>query len=286
MAYKYKEFDYADYISKNKDKLGQMSNQLQNFDKHFDGAYDYTKDAGWIAADAQLKKDARIAGNNAVGKMGNRIGAVSTAMQTAADSIYADALKNSQALIPQFKEAAYNKAYNNLQNQYNALLQQEQYDYSKYLNDRNFAYDKYIADRNLNYQQYLAQQEQAAAKAQAEADKLKAQLDNYYKYDQLIAEYGPDWLSGSMLYKNAGNQAGNTSDINSSGTKTAVSRTGNTDAFQKIAWTKNNFEKSGGIKQRFGSYENYIAYLIQDALNRGRLNDSEATYLYNFYGIS
>ncbi len=145
--YNYKKFDYAGYINENKDKLNQMSNQLQNFDQ----TYDHTKDASWIAADEQLKKDARIAGANAVGRMGNRIGAISTSMQNASDSIYADALKNSQNLIGTYRDAAYNK----LLNQYNLLNQQEQQNYNRWADERDFKYNDHTNEQNFNYQEFL-----------------------------------------------------------------------------------------------------------------------------------
>lgn len=116
-----------------------------------------------VAANDQLMSAADVASSNARGRLANRIGATSTAQQVASDSVYADALKNSQNLIPQYREAAYDKGYNNLQNQYNMLLQQDQYDYQKYLNDRNLAYDQYNTVENNNLQAYLAEQNRLAA---------------------------------------------------------------------------------------------------------------------------
>lgn len=188
MAWKYKDFNYADYISKYGDQIKNTKSQIDSLYSqinNFDNTYDHTKDAGWIAANNQIQSDAQIAESKARGKMGNRIGTTSSWEDSVASSIQTDALKNSQNLIPTYKDAALNKLnnqYSLLQNQYNNLLSLDQQDYSKYLNGRDFAYNKYIADKNFDYQQYLNDQNaklqaaQAAASASAKSAQTAANV--------------------------------------------------------------------------------------------------------------
>ena len=100
-------YNYQAYVSKYGKKLNDLDNQMNsvyNQISNFDNTYDHTKDAGWIAANNQIQDDAKIAAGNAYGRLSNRIGATSTAQQVASDSVYANALKNSQNLIPTYKE--------------------------------------------------------------------------------------------------------------------------------------------------------------------------------------
>jgi hypothetical protein len=193
-------YNYQAYVSKYGKKLNDLDNQMNsvyNQISNFDNTYDHTKDAGWIAADEQLKKEARIAGNNAVGKMGNRIGAISTSMQNASDSIYANALKNSQNLIPTYKEAALNKLknqYSLLQNQYNNILSLDQQDYSRWNDKNNFDYQKYLNDLSANATSSGSTSGMSAtemAKIQLEYDKFNAEngtnlQPNFAKYGQSV----------------------------------------------------------------------------------------------------
>ena len=185
-------YNYQAYISKYDKKLKDLDNQINTVKgqiSNFDNTYDHTKDAGWIAANNQIQNDAKIAANNAYGRLSNRIGATSTAQQVASDSVYANALKNSQNLIPTYKDAALNKLnnqYSVLQNQYSNLLALDQQDYSRWSDENNFNYQKYlndennrIASENAKASQIKAEAE-AKAKAQKEASKIKNGVINAY----------------------------------------------------------------------------------------------------------
>lgn len=192
-------YNYQAYVSKYGKKLNDLDNQMNsvyNQISNFDNTYDHTKDAGWIAADEQLKKEARIAGNNAVGKMGNRIGAISTSMQNASDSIYANALKNSQNLIPTYKEAALNKLknqYSLLQNQYNNILSLDQQDYSRWNDKNNFDYQKYLNEENNRIASENAKADQITAEAEAND---KAQKEASTIKNGVINAYGNGGVNG------------------------------------------------------------------------------------------
>lgn len=286
MAKKYEDFDYQDYVSKRQPQLDTLYNQYTNFDS----VYDPSKDTGLQTAKNQLMSEANVLASKERGRMGNRIGARSSWTDAISSSIQTDALKNYQNLIPQYMQ----NAKNDLLNQYNMLNQLEQQDYSRWADKRNFDYQNYAnsitqenADRAYNYQVEQDKEANRIALAQAEAAKQQAinaaaqqAWEQQYKYDSLNAQYGTNYTSPS------GTQNGNASGTGSNSGNAAISRTGNTDSFQKIAWSRNNFEKNSSFKNKFGTYENYISYLIQDALNRGRLNNSEAKYLYYAYGIN
>lgn len=185
-------YNYQAYISKYDKKLKDLDNQINTVKgqiSNFDNTYDHTKDAGWIAANNQIQNDAKIAANNAYGRLSNRIGATSTAQQVASDSVYANALKNSQNLIPTYKDAALNKLnnqYSVLQNQYSNLLALDQQDYSRWSDENNFNYQMYVNDENNRIASENAKAPQikaeaeAKAKAQKEASKIKNGVINAY----------------------------------------------------------------------------------------------------------
>lgn len=169
-------YNYQAYISKYDKKLNDLDNQINTVKgqiSNFDNTYDHTKDAGWIAANNQIQSDAKIAANNAYGRLSNRIGATSTAQQVASDSVYANALKNSQNLIPTYKDAALNKLnnqYSVLQNQYSNLLALDQQDYSRWSDENNFNYQKYLNDQNAKLQAAQAAASASAKSAQTAAN--------------------------------------------------------------------------------------------------------------------
>lgn len=279
MAWKYKDFNYADYVSKYGDQIKNAKNQIDSLYgqfNNFDNTYDHTKDAGWIAADEQLKKEARIAGNDAVGKMGNRIGAISTSMQNASDSIYADALKNSQNLIPTYKDAALNKLnnqYSLLQNQYNNLLSLDQQDYNNYLNSRDFAYNKYTADKNFDYQKYLNDLSANAtssgstsgmsaaemAKIQLEYDKFNA--ENGTNLQPNFAKYGQSVTNTPVIKNISQDMARAYGDGGVSGRKNLYNYILSLDsdyaddvedALEKIGLNRNWFKTAATLRQKAG----------------------------------
>lgn len=290
MAKKYEDFNYQAYASQRQPQINALYNQISDFNN----IYDPSKDVGLQNAKNQLISEANVLASKERGRMGNRIGARSSWEDAISSSVQTDALKNYQNLIPQYMQ----NAKNDLLNQYNMLSQLEQQDYSRWADGRNFNYQNYAnsiaqenADRAYNYQlgrdkvtdaQWQKQYDLSkdAAKQQAVNAAAQQAWEQRYKYDALNAQYGTGY-SGA-----GGTQSGNTSGTGPNSGNTSVSRTGNTDSFQKIAWSRNNFEKNSSFKEKFGTYENYISYLIQDALNRGRLNNSEANYLYYAYGIN
>lgn len=267
MAWKYKDFNYADYVSKYGDQIKNTKNQIDSLYgqiNNFDNTYDHTKDAGWIAADEQLKKEARIAGNDAVGKMGNRIGAISTSMQNASDSIYADALKNSQNLIPTYKDAALNKLnnqYSLLQNQYNNLLSLDQQDYNRWSDENNFNYQKYLNDENARIESEKAKAAQITAEAEAKAKGLEAQ----YKLAQLNAENGTNYVM----------------DSNSGKIYNAKKAT----SFSKAIWDEKMFNNSANMKKKYGSYNDYVKNMIMLGYQRGNLSADDVNYLKTYYNF-
>lgn len=183
---------YADYLSKYGDQIKNTKSQIDSLYSqinNFDNTYDHTKDAGWIAANNQIQSDAKIAANNAYGRLSNRIGATSTAQQVASDSVYANALKNSQNLIPTYKDAALNKLknqYSLLENNLNNILALDQQDYNRWYDKRNFDYQMYVNDENNRIAEANAKaaqikaESEAKAKAQKEASKIKNGVINAY----------------------------------------------------------------------------------------------------------
>ncbi len=276
MAWKYKDFNYADYISKYGDQIKNTKSQIDSLYSqinNFDNTYDHTKDAGWIAANNQIQSDAQIAESKARGKMGNRIGTTSSWEDSVASSIQTDALKNSQNLIPTYKDAALNKLnnqYSLLQNQYNNLLSLDQQDYSKYLNGRDFAYNKYTSDKNFDYQQYLNDENNRIASENAKAAQIKAEseakakeLESQYKLAQLNAENGTNYVinpNTGKLYNPA-----------------------KATAFKKAIWSEDQFNNSATMKKRYGDYDGYRMNMIALGYQRGNLTAEDVNYLKTLY---
>ena len=229
-------YNYQAYISKYDKKLNDLDNQINTVKgqiSNFDNTYDHTKDAGWIAANNQIQSDAKIAANNAYGRLSNRIGATSTAQQVASDSVYANALKNSQNLIPTYKDAALNKLnnqYSVLQNQYSNLLALDQQDYSRWSDENNFNYQKYLNDQNAKASQITAQ---AAAQ--------KTASDNAKKVTQeMIDAYGNGNVTGRKnLYNYILSLDSDYSDYVE-------------DALEKLGLNRNWFKTAATLRQKAG----------------------------------
>ena len=229
-------YNYQAYISKYDKKLKDLDNQINTVKgqiSNFDNTYDHTKDAGWIAANNQIQNDAKIAANNAYGRLSNRIGATSTAQQVASDSVYANALKNSQNLIPTYKDAALNKLnnqYSGLQNQYSNLLALDQQDYSRWSDENNFNYQKYLNDQNAKASQITAQ---AAAQ--------KTASDNAKKVTQeMIDAYGNGNVTGRKnLYNYILSLDSDYSDYVE-------------DALEKLGLNRNWFKTAATLRQKAG----------------------------------
>lgn len=229
-------YNYQAYISKYDKKLKDLDNQINTVKgqiSNFDNTYDHTKDAGWIAANNQIQNDAKIAANNAYGRLSNRIGATSTAQQVASDSVYANALKNSQNLIPTYKDAALNKLnnqYSVLQNQYSNLLALDQQDYSRWSDENNFNYQKYLNDQNAKASQITAQ---AAAQ--------KTASDNAKKVTQeMIDAYGNGNVTGRKnLYNYILSLDSDYSDYVE-------------DALEKLGLNRNWFKTATTLRQKAG----------------------------------
>ena len=229
-------YNYQAYISKYDKKLKDLDNQINTVKgqiSNFDNTYDHTKDAGWIAANNQIQNDAKIAANNVYGRLSNRIGATSTAQQVASDSVYANALKNSQNLIPTYKDAALNKLnnqYSVLQNQYSNLLALDQQDYSRWSDENNFNYQKYLNDQNAKASQITAQ---AAAQ--------KTASDNAKKVTQeMIDAYGNGNVTGRKnLYNYILSLDSDYSDYVE-------------DALEKLGLNRNWFKTAATLRQKAG----------------------------------
>ena len=229
-------YNYQAYVSKYGKKLNDLDNQMNsayNQISNFDNTYDHTKDAGWIAANNQIQDDAKIAAGNAYGRLSNRIGATSTAQQVASDSVYANALKNSQNLIPTYKEAALNKLknqYSLLQNQYNNILSLDQQDYNRW-NDKN----------NFDYQQYLNDLSAKASQITAQAAAQKTASDNAKKVTQeMIDAYGNGNVTGrKKLYNYILSLDSDYSDYVE-------------DALEKLGLSRNWFKTAATLRQKAG----------------------------------
>lgn len=227
---------YADYLSKYGDKIKNTKSQIDSLYSqinNFDNTYDHTKDAGWIAANNQIQSDAKIAANNAYGRLSNRIGATSTAQQVASDSVYANALKNSQNLIPTYKDAALNKLknqYSLLENNLNNILALDQQDYNRWYDKRNFDYQMYVNDQNAKASQITAQ---AAAQ--------KTASDNAKKVTQeMIDAYGNGNVTGRKnLYNYILSLDSDYSDYVE-------------DALEKLGLNRNWFKTAATLRQKAG----------------------------------
>lgn len=280
MSYNYKDFDYAAYVSKNQKQLNELANQknaLQGQINNFDKTYDYTKDAGWIAADKQIKSDANVLASQERGRMGNRIGAKTSWEDAVSASIQTEAAKNSQNLIPTYKEAAYNKLLNQqnrLDTQYNNLLQQERQDYSDYLAGRNTAFNEHVTKENYNYKNYLENQE---AIKQAEAAKNPSiDPDLFLKFKQFDADNGTNYAEQFF------GVTPNTTEkslIDTTGASAAAK------AFPKVIFSKEMFDNSSNTKKEYGTYQNYVQQQIMKGYQKGNLSVSDVNWLKRYYGF-
>ena len=256
---------YADYLSKYGDQIKNTKSQIDSLYgqiNNFDNTYDHTKDAGWIAANNQIQSDAQIAESKARGKMGNRIGTTSSWEDSVASSIQTDALKNSQNLIPTYKDAALNKLknqYSLLENNLNNILALDQQDYNRWYDKRNFDYQMYVNDENNR----IAEANAKAAQIKAEAEAKAKELESQYKLAQLNAENGTNYVinpSTGKLYNPA-----------------------KATAFKKAIWSEDQFNSSATMKKRYGDYDGYRMNMIALGYQRGNLTAEDVNYLKTLY---
>ncbi len=256
---------YADYLSKYGDQIKNTKSQIDSLYSqinNFDNTYDHTKDAGWIAANNQIQSDAQIAESKARGKMGNRIGTTSSWEDSVASSIQTDALKNSQNLIPTYKDAALNKLkhqYSGLENNLNNILALDQQDYNRWYDKRNFDYQMYVNDENNR----IAEANAKAAQIKAEAEAKAKELESQYKLAQLNAENGTNYIinpNTGKLYNPA-----------------------KATAFKKAIWSEDQFNSSATMKKRYGDYDGYRMNMIALGYQRGNLTAEDVNYLKTLY---
>ena len=282
--YQYNDFNYQEYASKRQPQLDQLYNQYSNFNN----TYDPSKDTALQTAKNQLMSEANVLASKERGRMGNRIGARSSWEDAISSSVQTDALKNYQNLIPQYMQ----NAKSDLLNQYNMLNQMEQRDYGRWSDNRNFNYQKYSDDRGFDYQNYanaiaqeqadraynyqleqdkkaneIAMEQAKAAQIKAQADADKQAWEQRYKYDQLRAEYG----SETVPY------------VDSQGNR--ISPTAAGTAFRKLIWPKAQFDSSPSVKEKYGSYNNYVKRMIQQEHKKENLSTDDVNYLNAYYGF-
>lgn len=271
MTYNYK---VKDYVSKNQSRIDDLDNQIANHDQ----TYDYTKDAGWIAADKQIKDAAKVLASQELGRMGNRIGTKGSWEDTVIASIGVQADKNSQNLIPTFQRMALDK----LKSQRDSLAQREQQDYNNWL-----------ASENLNLQNYARQltQQNTDRQLKLQEDQLAFQKDQYNdsknatpsmdlselaKFAQIDADYGTNYVN--QLFGVTPNATGKPL-IDTTGASAAAK------AFPKVIFSKEMFDNSSNTKKEYGTYQNYVQQQIMKGYQKGNLSVSDVNWLKRYYGF-
>lgn len=274
MAYNYTQSDLTKQAKKELDDLNIRLNS-------FDQTYDHTKDAGWVAANNQLMSAADIAASNASGRMANRIGATSTAQQVASDSVYANALKNSQNLIGQYKDAAYNK-----------LLNQRNMADQNYWNSNNFDMQKYAqqlaqenADRAYNYQVEQDKKANEIAMEQAKAAQIKAQNEANKQLQDLrnsVVKMNAEWGTNYKVDAN-----GNIVNANGLGTLPigATTNVAAVDDFLNNIYDKSTFDRNLAGRSGYSDYTSYVNRMLSDWDRAGRLSKDDQKRIKAYYGM-
>lgn len=165
----------------------------------------------------------------------------------------------------------WNTEANRLQDRY---YNESNQDYSRFSDDRNYYSNLYNNERSYDYGQYSDAYNRAfsAYQQQVEEDQFAKQLA----------------LSYAQLNRSSG---GSRSSSRSSGSGTneqlQMTSSKNTTSFRALMMTQGEFERHGNkvSGKKYSNYGQYIDTMIGNWRNSGKLNDGEAAWLLNSYGL-
>lgn len=233
----------------------------------------------------------------------------STAAQTAAQQTYNDSLSKLNAIVPDLYQQEFSNQYTVFQGERDSLKQLA----AAYQSMDAQAYDEALSTWTNNFNQFMeiakSYNEKYEYLDSAERAQYEKKLDGLYK---LLATNQSEYQSAQSVeqsalgtYVDSRNQAAQLALQQQQLNETArhnrfaeaqsaraakesaspnPTKTKNAEQFSSDLYTINEFSARKGTGEK--KYKEYVATKINDGLNRGRINASEAAYLYVKYGLN
>ena len=286
----------AEYQSKYGSLAEEAANAWANRDKF---SYDLNGDALYQQYKDKYINQGRLAMQDTIGQASAMTGGYGNSYAaTAGNQAYQASLQNLNDIVPQLYQMAYDQynqegqdmlnrynLYNDMENQEysryrdtvsdwtserdylaNAYNNERTYDRSIYDSDKNFAYGTWSDDRNYAYQ--LERDRIADEQWQKTFDESVRQYNETMKYNKSKSSGGGDPKEGETP-----------DDVK-------PTQTENTSKFKSVIRTKSEFMRGGNDKTKYKTYDQYVAAMILQYVDSGDLNEGEAKWLYNYYGLS
>lgn len=309
--------NYGDFTYKDQALLDATKNQLMNRDKF---TYDLNGDALYQQYKDKYIQQGRMAMQDTIGQASAMTGGYGNSYAaTAGNQAYQASLQNLNDIVPQLYQMAYDQYVQEgqeLNNKYTLLANDRSYEYGLW-GDK---YNQLVADRDYSANDYLNKYSQEYGQYTDKYGRLvdlSSAYENRYT-NQYNQEYGQhsdaeayayqaardavadaQWQKEYNLQKSQADQsatiaalkaqikeleAGDTEDELDTGGSTPV-QSDNTSLFKSAIKTKNEFMRGGSDKTTYGTYNNYVAAMILDFAEKGKLSEGEALWLYDHYGL-
>ena len=189
----------------------------------------------------------------------------------------------------------WNTAYDQLSNRY---YNEANMDWNQFSSDRDWYTNRYQYNRNQDFSEYqqTVSEDQWNKNFQQQNDQFNRNLA--LQYAQLAEQRRSNMASealqraanaaaaarassgGGGSSSRSGSGGGTPSSSNNANRMTGT-QTANTKNFQASVMTKNEYSR----RNNGGNYSNYLNQTIQNWYNKGNLNQNEAVYLINHYGL-
>lgn len=159
--------------------------------------------------------------------------------------------------------------------------------YNKYRDNRSFDFQEYqqnVSENqwNMSYQQQNDQFNRNLALKYAQlAEQRRSNIASEALQRAANAAAAARASSGGGGSSSRSGSGGGTSSSSNNANRMTGTQTANTKNFQASVMTKNEYSR----RNNGGNYSNYLNQTIQNWYNKGNLNQNEAVYLINHYGL-
>ena len=266
-------------------------------------SYDFNGDALYQQYKDKYIQQGKLAMQDTMGQASAMTGGYgSSYSQSAGQQAYQNSLDNLNDIVPELYQMAYDRYNQRGQDMLNQLGVLDS-DYTRGYNAAKDAYGVANDDYYNSENSYNANRTTANDLAQADYEnKFNAwEVGNSNAWQEWDAKEGTRrWEAENELKKNSSVTTGGNSNTAGKGhgkleivapekesNPYTYKETGNTLNFQNSVKTKNEFYTRGGSdKAKYGSYENYIEGLLDQALRAGRLTEDEVATLLAYYELA
>lgn len=284
------------------DAMNEALNKYRNREKF---KYDLNGDALYQQYKDQYINQGRLAMQDTMGQASTLTGGYGNSYaSTAGNQAYQGYLQKLNDVVPELYQMAlnqYNQEGENLLNNYNLLANQYNTEYGEYRDkvadwntEANRLYDAYNNERNFDYNKFTDYRNYLTNQYNNERTYDYGQYNDEYnrafaKYQQGVSEDQFDrnlqWKKNSADYENtiAGLKDQLKAKEEDDVAKPVSSE--NTKMFRASIRTENEFARSKSDKNKYGTYDNYIAAKILDWVDNEQLSEGEMNWLLAYYNL-